>query len=92
MKFRNLDMRHSRRALAEYDRTAESRDACWHMCLNDAAVRVCQRDDAIAANALKEAFYLDTSDRNNWETCQCVPIQHIRDCVARYGPITHHTY
>ena len=78
---RKADMRHSRRALAEFDRTAAERDQAWKAATTEELVRCAERDEETARNAVREAFYLDTADRNNREACMLMPITLIRDIV-----------
>jgi hypothetical protein len=82
---RKLDMRYSRRALAEFDRTAAERDQAWKAATTEELVRRAKRNEEIARNAVREAFYLDTKDRNSREACMLMPITLIRDMVKVHG-------
>jgi hypothetical protein len=80
-----LDMRHSRRALAEFDRTAAERDQPRQAAITEELVRRAERNEEIARNAVREAFYLDTADPNSREACMLMPITLIRHMVKIHG-------
>lgn len=82
---KKLDMRHTRRALAEYDRTGPERDARWANAMTNEDVFAAERADLVAINAVREAFYLDTTDRNNFDTCMCIAVSHARQTVEAHA-------
>jgi len=74
-------MKHSRRALAEWRRTDEERSRAWLAAMTEEDVRACQRMDKIAADAVREAFFLDTAEFNSWETIMSAEV-HPLDIAA----------
>lgn len=82
---RRLDMRHSRRALAEFDRIAAERDQAREAATTEEQVRRAERNEEIARDAVREAFYQDTADRNSREACMLMPITLIRHMVKVHG-------
>jgi hypothetical protein len=79
-----LDFRHTKRALAEYDRRMEELDCELEAAKTDEDVERWRANVLIALAGVREAFYLDTSDRNSWETCQSVSVNLARRMVELY--------
>lgn len=82
---KKLDMRHTRRAIAEYDRTRPERNARWADAMTNADVFAAERADAVAVNAVREAFYLDTADRNHFGACIYIAVSHARQVVEAHA-------
>lgn len=72
-------------ALAEYDRTAPERNAAWDAVKNNADVAAAEKADEGALEAVQEAFYQVTKDRNSREGCLRVDIAFARNIAKLQG-------
>ena len=75
-------MKHSTRALFEYDRTQPNRDRMWER-VTKADVEAVVAEDADALLKLRLAFYEDTKHINCLDNCLIVDVAFIRKCVER---------
>lgn len=70
--------KHTRAALAEYDRDEPYRASAWDLAGSNAAVAVCAQADREALRLVQMAFYDDTHAYNTMEKCLLATLDHMR--------------
>lgn len=60
----DLDLTRTKAAVAVYDADKPRRDALWEAAETAEAVFAAQAEEKVAENRVREAFALDTADRN----------------------------
>lgn len=81
-----LSVEHTRRALAEYDRSTPARSQRWDRARTSEDVAAAEAADLEALRKVQEAFYRDTADRNCLENCYLVSLEFMRHMVETYKP------
>ena len=76
MKELNLDR--TRAALAEYDQAKPHRDKAWDNVETSADVNACVAAEEAALTKVREAFALDTADRNSRDNAMIATLDFIR--------------
>jgi hypothetical protein len=76
-------LENTRRAVAEYDANLPALDKMLWDAQSDAEVIAWKDASRLAKEKVKEAFYQDTKDRNSRENCHLVPVNILREMVAR---------
>jgi len=76
-----LKLPHTRKALAEYDRTQHVRDWLCDRVSTDQDVKDWQAACNAAIAEVQEAFYQDTKDRNSRDHCKYADITWMRSLL-----------
>lgn len=77
----------TREALRAFDATKETRSTLWKNVATEDDVRAAKEADTLAANAVREAFYRDTSHVNTWKQAELIDPDDpwLRNLVASTG-------
>jgi hypothetical protein len=76
-----LNLDRTREALAEYDQAKPHRDKAWDKAETSADVNACVAADAAALTKVREAFALDTADRNSHDNVMITTLDFIRSLL-----------
>jgi hypothetical protein len=78
---KKLKLDRTREALAEYDHTKPDRDQKWDKIETSADVNACVAADDAALTKVREAFALDTADRNSRDNAMIATLDFIRSLL-----------
>ena len=81
-----LNLDRTRTALAEYDVGTPMRLEAWGEALTIAQMEACQTADHNALVAVREAFALDSADRNSRERAMLIDVATLRRWCAERAP------
>lgn len=69
------------KALQRVDEFAAQTDALLDKAETDSDVAFWNHVTLMRADYVRQAFLLDTTDRNTWSGIRCMPVDHIRETV-----------
>ena len=84
LKLVKLRLYKTKAALEEYDASLPSRDKLLDNVRSDADVVKWNREEQIALDKVREAFYEDSKDRNSRSNCMLVDLPTLREWVEEF--------